>query len=191
MPNRGSLLSGGESEVALKSVVVYQSLWGSSAAVARAIAEGLGDGTLALSTNDASAEILAGADLVVAGCPVHALGLPSEQSVAQAVAKPVGRDEVAADASHRLMRDWLAEMRPGSGRAAAFDTRVRGVLGHGGASKVLAGLEKAGYRRMAKPQGFYVPLRPVEVAEDGMLLPGERERALAWGDQLRALAVTA
>jgi flavodoxin len=34
----------------MKAIVVYESLWGSTAAVARAIADGLGSGARALST---------------------------------------------------------------------------------------------------------------------------------------------
>ncbi len=175
----------------MKAVVVYQSLWGSSAAVARAIAAGLGKGATALDTNAADASAIAGAGLVVAGCPVHAFGLPSSDSVKQAVARPVGKDAVPADASHKLMRDWLDGLSGGDGLAAAFDTRVKGVFGHGGASKVMAGLVKAGYRQVVKPEGFYVVMRPVAVTEAGILLDGEVERASEWGKRLSVLAASA
>ncbi len=171
----------------MKAVVVYQSLWGSSAAVARAIAEGLGGSARALSTNESLAAALAGVDLVVAGCPVHAFGLPSADSVKQAVAKPAGKDAVRADPSHMLMRDWLDALPRGTARAAAFDTRVKGILGRGGATKVMAGLEKAGYRRVAKPEGFLVAMRPIEIGPEGMLLPGEVARAREWGKRLKSL----
>jgi len=46
----------------MKVIVVYESLWGSTAAVARAIAEGFGTDARAMSTADASARALAGAD---------------------------------------------------------------------------------------------------------------------------------
>jgi hypothetical protein len=170
----------------MKAVIVYQSLWGSTAAIARAIAEGTGAGAVALSTSEATPEVIAGADLIVAGCPVHAFNLPSVATVEQAVAKPVGRDAVVADPSHRLMRDWLAELRKGSGRSAAFDTRVRGPLGKGGASKIAARLEGAGYSRLVPREGFFVTMKAVEVTAEGMLLPGEVERAREWGRALAA-----
>lgn len=175
----------------MKAVVVYQSLWGSSAAIARAIAEGIGRRTIAVDTNAATPALIADADFIVAGCPVHAFGLPSVDSVKQAVAKPAGRDQVPADASHKLMRDWLDDLPTSTGLATAFDTRVKGPLGRGGANKVMAGLLKAGYRRAAKPQGFYVALRPLVVGEEGMLLPGEVDRAREWGEQLSAIATLA
>ena len=173
----------------MKAVVVYQSLWGSSAAIARAIAEGLGPGATALSTTEATPEAIAGADLIVAGCPIHAFNLPSVQSVEGALAKPAGTNAVAADTSHRLMRDWLAELPKGSGRCAEFDTRVRGPLGKGGASRIEARLEGAGYSRLVTREGFHVAMKPGEIGSEGMLLPGEFERAREWGREMaRVLA---
>ena len=61
-------------------VVVYESLWGNTAAVADAIAEGLGPEAKVLSTAQATAEELAGADLVVAGGPVFGFQLSSERT---------------------------------------------------------------------------------------------------------------
>jgi len=50
----------------MKAIVVYESLWGSTAAIARAIAEGIGPEAQALSTAEAAADVVASADLVVA-----------------------------------------------------------------------------------------------------------------------------
>jgi hypothetical protein len=170
----------------MRAVVVYQSLWGSTAAIARAIAEGLGQGAVALSTIDATPEAIADADLIVAGCPIHAFNLPTVRSVEQALAKPAGGNEVAADSSHRLMRDWLDALPKGSGPCAAFDTRVHGPLGNGGAPKIAAKLEGAGYSQLVKREGFFVALKPEKVTAEGMLLPGELDRAREWG---RAMAL--
>lgn len=51
----------------MKAVVVFESHWGNTAAVARAIAEGIGPEARALSTADATEATLAGVDLIVAG----------------------------------------------------------------------------------------------------------------------------
>lgn len=170
----------------MKAIVVYQSLWGSTAAVARAIAEGLGSGAVALTTNEATPKAIAGADLIVAGCPIHAFNLPTASSVQQAVAKPAGDNSVVADGSHPLMRDWLAGLPRGSGRSAAFDTRARGPLGKGGASRIAAKLKGAGYKALVKREGFYVALKPGVIADEGMLLPGEVDRAREWGRAIAA-----
>ncbi len=65
----------------MKAVVVYESHWGNTAAVARAIAEGLGPESQALSTAQATPDALAGIDLLVAGAPVIAFGLPTEKTL--------------------------------------------------------------------------------------------------------------
>ena len=46
----------------MKAVVVYESLWGNTAAVARAIAEGIGPQAQALCTDEASADVVAPAE---------------------------------------------------------------------------------------------------------------------------------
>ena len=61
----------------MKAIVVYESLWGNTAAVARAIAEGIGPEATAMPTDAATGGIVADADLIVAGAPVHAFNLPT------------------------------------------------------------------------------------------------------------------
>src|SRR5438552_18506239 len=63
---------------AMRAIVGYESQWGNTAAVARAIAEGLGQGAQAMNTDEAVGPAVASADLVVAGAPVVAFGLPRE-----------------------------------------------------------------------------------------------------------------
>ena len=62
----------------MKAVVVYESHWGNTAEVARAIASGLGPGTPVLGTDEATGSVLADADLIVAGAPVIAFRLETE-----------------------------------------------------------------------------------------------------------------
>ena len=59
----------------MKAVVVYESHFGNTAAVARAIAEGIGADTPALNTDEATPEAIGDAELIVAGAPVIAFGL--------------------------------------------------------------------------------------------------------------------
>ena len=112
----------------MKAIVVYESLWGNTAAIARAIAEGIGPEARALSTAEATAAEIAGADLIVAGAPVHAFSLPTEQSRRNAGGN-TGKTP-APDLSHPPMRAWLGTVprgraspppsrRPSSGRPAA------------------------------------------------------------------------
>jgi hypothetical protein len=160
----------------MKAVVVYESLWGNTAAIARAIAEGIGPEALCLSTAEATSTVIAGADLIVAGAPVIGFKLSTEQMRQNFRANP-GKAPAPPDLSHPPMRVWLDALPAGHGRAAAFDTQVRGPFGSA-APAIAEGLESAGYRALAQPVGFIVKGRY------GPLRKGEIERARLWGAEL-------
>jgi hypothetical protein len=63
----------------MSAVVVYESHWGNTAAIAREIAAGLGPEAQALTTDEASDDAVRDAELIVAGAPVIAFSLPSEK----------------------------------------------------------------------------------------------------------------
>jgi hypothetical protein len=159
----------------MKAIVVYESLWGNTAAIARAIAEGIGPEARALSTAEATAAVIAGADLIVAGAPVHAFNLPTESSRRNAGGNP-GKAP-APDLSHPSMRSWLSTVTPGEGRYAAFQTAFRWSPS-GATGAIGRGLERAGYRRAAKAHRFIV------TGGSGPLRPGEVEKARAWGAEI-------
>jgi flavorubredoxin len=165
----------------MKAVVVYESLWGNTAAIARAIAEGIGPGTQAATTDAVPVEAIADADLIVAGAPVLAFSLPTD-----AMRDSVASSEVGAprppDLAHPSLRSWLDSLPAGSGRCAAFETRIwwspRGATGD-----IEKRMERAGYRTVAKAQKFVVK------DKYGPLREGEAERAREWGRELaRTLA---
>ena len=159
----------------MDAIVVYESLWGNTAEVARAVAEGLGPGARALRTDEVTPEDVAGAELVVAGAPVFGFKLSSEK-MREGIRQSPGKGP-APDLSCPLLRTWLAELPQGSVGCAAFDTQVRGPFGKG-APEILALLEARGYARVAEPQGFVVK------GSQGPLKKGEAERARAWGAEL-------
>ncbi len=171
----------------MKAIVVYESLWGNTAAVAQAIAEGLGAGARALTTAEATTEALAGADLIVAGAPVHSLSLPTEASREMARTGGMGPDKAPPDLSHPAMRAWLAGLAHGRGRGAAFETRVEAWYGRGAAPLIVRGLERAGYRRLTNPRGFFVGGHPIVPTASGVLRPGEIDRAREWGVHLASM----
>jgi flavorubredoxin len=160
----------------MKAIVVYQSLWGNTAAVARAVAEGIGQGARALSTSEATAQAITGADMIVAGAPVLGFSLPRENMLQMIDAKKATY-KVAPDLSQLSMRAWLDSLPAGSGHAAAFETRIWWSPG-GSTGGIESGLERAGYRRLAKAQRFLVQ------GETGPLKEGELEKAKAWGAAL-------
>ena len=99
----------------MKAIVVYESHWGNTAAIARAIAEGLGPEARALSTTEATGEAVAGADLIVAGAPLLGFSLPTE-SMLKGLASNAGRDPTPPDLSHPSMRSWIDALPAGNAR---------------------------------------------------------------------------
>ncbi len=163
----------------MRAIVVYESLWGNTAAVARAIVEGIGAGAQALSTAQATGAAIAGADLIVAGAPVLGFRLPTDKML-KTIGASAARERVAPDLSQPSMRSWLDALPKGSGRSAVFETRLK--ISPGRATGAIArGLEGAGYRPIAKAQRFIVK------GKYGPLRDGELERAKAWGADLKSI----
>ena len=160
----------------MKSIVVYESYWGNTAAVARAIGEGLGPGARVLSTSEATAAEIADADLIVAGSPVIGFSLPTEKMRENIRTKP-GKSPAPPDLSHPSLRSWLEGLPKGHGRAAAFETRVKFSPG-GATSKIIDGLKNAGFTPIGEKQRFIVK------GTFGPLLDGELDRARQWGADL-------
>jgi hypothetical protein len=158
----------------MHAIVVYESVWGNTAAIARAIAEGLGEGTRACAPDEVPPEALASADLIVAGAPVFGFGLPTERMRAT-----IRDGEAGADLSHPSLRSWLEKLPEGHGSSAAFETRIWWSP-KGATATIEKDLAAHGYRRLSKAAKFVVR------GKEGPLREGELERATAWGRQLRA-----
>ncbi len=160
----------------MKAIVVYESHWGNTAAVARAIAEGIGPGAVVLATDQATGATMADVDLIVAGSPLLGFNLPTE-AMLKGLATNAAGDPTPPDLSHPSMRAWLEALPRGNGRAAAFETRIWWSPGSA-AKAILKRLEALGYRPVGKGERFIV--------EDkyGPLRAGELERAKAWGAEL-------
>ena len=165
----------------MKAVVVYESLWGNTAAVAGAIAEGIGAHAQALSTAEATGEAMHGVDLIVAGAPVLGFKLPTDKMREGAKARGDDPDELPRRYARLINAaiEGLEALPAGHGRSAAFDTQVRGPFGKA-APTIAEALEGAGYARLADPVGFTV------AGKFGPLRKGELERARRWGSELAA-----
>jgi hypothetical protein len=163
----------------MKALVVYESMFGNTQKVAEAVAAGLRHHmeVQLRPVNRAPAPQLGVVDLVVVGGPTHAFSMTRESTRGDAVKQGA----VAPDVSTGI-REWIDRLHPGphSEVLATFDTRVAKVR-HlpGSAAKAAAKhLHKLGYRSVVKPESFLVR------DTTGPLLPGEIERARAWGDSL-------
>lgn len=160
----------------MKAVVVYESHWGSTQAIAEAIAEGFGPEAIALNTDQAFGAAIADAELIVAGAPVIAFGLPGERGI-DGVRKAAEKSPTPPDLSHPSLRSWLERLPHGHGAGAAFETRIRWSPG-GATHAIERGLEQAGYRPVATGQRFIVE------GQFGPLRERELERAREWGADL-------
>jgi hypothetical protein len=191
----------------MRALVVYESMYGNTHAVAVNIAAGLSAGhdvTLVPVTR-ATPELTAGADLLVVGGPTHMHGMSSAAS--RRMAADTARKEGSGltmdpDADGPGLRGWLDGLgshgMPGRlgrldllgglggghrGLAAAFDTRLSGApLLTGRASRSISRLlVHHGYRLLTPSESFIV-------SKQNTLLDGEAARARAWGAALGAAA---
>lgn len=173
----------------MRSVVVYESMFGNTHAVAEAIATGLrrtGE-VVIVPVEQATQDVLHGADLVVVGGPTHAHGMSSSQSRKGApdyVEKSHGDLTLEDGWDGMGLRDWFQELPDHACAAGAFDTRADvAALLSGRASKgIAARLQKHGCRLVAEPESFLV--------KDNHLLEHELDRAADWGASLAAAFVT-
>lgn len=160
----------------MKAVIVYQSLWGNTEAVAEAIAQGIGTGAQALSTAQATEEVVTAADLVVVGSPVFGFSVPSDRMVESIRTNPT-HSKHPPEMTQPSMRAWLDQLPDGTSASAAFETRI--WWSPGGAIKPIEkALKAAGFRPVSKGERFIVE------GQYGPLKSGELDRARAWGRQL-------
>jgi flavorubredoxin len=158
----------------MNAIVVYESVWGNTAAVARAIAEGLGG--QAFATDEVPADQLESAELIVAGAPVFGFSLPTE-AMRSKITPEAG--EAAPNLAHPSLRSWLDALPRGKGKSAAFETRIWWSP-RGATSTIAKKLKDRGYPPVAKGAKFVVK------DKTGPLREGELERARAWGAELKA-----
>ncbi|NUR08233.1 MAG: flavodoxin [Nocardioidaceae bacterium] len=161
----------------MRALVVYESMWGNTRAVAEAVGATLA-GRMEVRVADVG-EVPAGEvaeyDLVVAGAPTHAF------SLSRASTRQAALEQGAPESSSTYgLREWIAALpAPTDTRVACFDTRVERVrnLPGSAARKAARLLRRAGWDVVAR-QSFYVS----DTA--GPLLPAEVDRASAWAGTL-------
>lgn len=148
----------------MKTLVVFDSVYGNTEKIARAVAEAIPGEVEVLRVGQVQAEALETVDLLVIGSPTHG-ALPTE--AAQALVDRIG-----------------PPTRDGA-RAAAFDTRLtwRFLEKWGGfaAPKMAVMLEDKGWTMAGEPGGFFV-----KGLKKGPLKKGEVERASAWARGLES-----
>ena len=160
----------------MTSLVVYESMFGSTKALAEEIATTLGEtgpvrlvevGALAAAGSDLPEDV----DLLVVGAPVHAFGM-SRESTRQDAAKELG----PVISSSVGVREWLGELHAVDGvRFATFDTKVTKPRLPGSAAKAVdKQLRSLGGSQACQPRTFHVHGKA-----DG-LVDGELAAARYW-----------
>jgi len=172
----------------MTALVVYESMYGSTKAIAEAIGEGLSPaGPIRVLEVGALAAAAGGRtispqiDLLVVGAPTHAFGL-SRPGTRQDAAAQAPQGRVISDS--RGLREWLSEISLplGGTRFAAFDTKVaRPALPGSAAKGAHKALVRMGGRPVAEPRSFAVH------GKTGGLVDGELDAAHAWGVELARL----
>jgi hypothetical protein len=172
------------SQPKIRALVAFESMFGNTERVARAVAAGLrleGVDTTVLDVSHDEPPDLTAIDLLVVGAPTHTFSL-SRPTTRSDAARQGGRD-AAVDVG---LREWLGTL-PHDGPhllAATFDTRMTKVryLPASASRRAARALVDHGHRMVSKPMGFLVR----DVA--GPLESPEIDRAIVWS---RRVAVEA
>jgi flavodoxin-like protein len=162
----------------MKAMVIYESQFGNTEAIARAVAEGLGAACEVTLADVSTVPSTAGQDLLVLGGPTHAFGL----------SRPRTREDAGRMATVRRgateigLREYLNLSPTLAGLAAAtFDTRIdKPRLPGSAARKAAHQLRRLGCRMVAAPESFRV------TGTLGPLLAGESDRARRWAEGIAA-----
>jgi Flavodoxin len=168
----------------MEALVVYESMYGNTRAIATEVAAGLG-GTHEVTlvpVARATRELVVVAGLIVVGAPTHLHGMPtiaSRRRAAETARKPGSGLIMDPDAGGPSLRAWLEALGAEGAPAAAFDTRLGGI-------PALTGRASRGIARLLTRRGCRVLLAPESFLVGGQnkLLDGEAVRARAWGAQV-------
>jgi hypothetical protein len=163
------------------ALVVYESMFGNTQAVADAVADGLRNfmPVAVVEVNEAPELESLETDLLVVGAPTHAFGLSRPETRRDAYER-VGHPVISEGTG---VREWLASAysAPEHLPVAVFDTHVQARVpgyAHAAATKRLRriGAEPLGAGMSFRVRGY-----------EGPLLNGELHRARAWGLELGRL----
>ncbi|MEV6874642.1 flavodoxin domain-containing protein [Amycolatopsis sp. NPDC051128] len=166
----------------MRTVIVFESMFGATEKVARAIADGLSQsvGAEVVNVDDAPSD-LAGVELLVVGGPTHVHGM------SRAATRKSAADQVDYTVRSRTgIREWLGSLEslPPGLVFAAFDTRIDKPRVFTGAASLGAvkRLDRLGGRAAAPAESFFVGTGSIDAGPE----PGELARAKAWGAALGA-----
>lgn len=163
----------------MRALVVYESMFGNTQAIAQAIGEGIKTSMHAdiVEVGVAPDSVPRDVGLLVVGGPTHAFSMswPStRRDAAGRSSRIISRE--------RGIREWLGAL-PGlmtATEAAAFDTRAVSRVSGSAARAVSRRLDRLGYPLVSGPASFRV------AGVTGPPVGGELDRARAWGRAIAA-----
>jgi len=165
----------------MRALVVYESMFGNTKTIAKAVADGLSSRMSVdlVEVNEAPPAIGDDVDVLVVGGPTHAFGMSRAGT-----RKGAGEQGAPVNVSGGIgLREWIEAVEGGPALvgAAAFDTAFKKARLMGTAARAAEKrLRRLGVRLVAKPESFWVSGTP------GPLVVGEEERARRWGAELAA-----
>ena len=167
----------------MRALVVFESMFGDTKAVADAVASGLAESMTvdAVEVGTAPKTIDPTVDVLIVGGPTHAFGMSRPGTREDAAKQAEGAGVLSEDFG---IREWLETVSVAPHlQVAAFDTRIHkphlpGSAAHAAERR----LRKLGCTVFAPAQSFYV------AATKGPLIDGELARAMDWGRQLSGRA---
>ena len=160
-----------------RALIIVESCFGNTRAIAEAIAAGLIEGGVEAQVTDVSrapSALPADLDLLVLGAPTHNRRLPTTTTRAKACAQ-AGSGEASPG-----IGEWLETVAiPASIDAAAFDTVIsKGWLSGSAAKAIAKTLQRRQGRRTVSVRSFVV------TASKGPLATGQETDAHSWGREL-------
>ena len=163
----------------MKTVIVYESMFGNTRRVADAIAEGARavSEVHVYNVADATSALLLGAELVLVGGPTHAHGMswPSTREQAEHMADADPDLTLEPQGPAMGVREWLESDPVLPTLYAAFDTRADAVKWFTGsaATHIAKKLKRHGRTEIASEGSFLAPDNDIDLSE--------LDRAREWG----------
>ena len=159
-------------------LIVVESAFGNTHAVAQHIAEGISgvrgaDQVTLVRVGQAPRELPTDVDLLLVGAPTHDFTLSKPGTRKQAT------DKSATEVEHIGVREWIERVTPRPTlRTVTFDTSFEKFLSGSAAKAAAKALSKRGFRLAERGESFHVQGR------SGPLNEGEEKRATTWAAEL-------
>lgn len=160
----------------MNALVIYDSAYGNTAQIARAIGDALGSPAevATLQAGEVTPDHLTGLSLLIVGSPTQRFSsTPATKNILDRIPEHALKGVKVAAFDTRFTREHMKSVSS----VLSFSAGLVGDSAYA-AKSIAAGLKKKGGELVAPPEGFYVK------DTEGPLLEGELERAADWARQV-------